>query len=174
MREFPSVASFVEFLETRRAVIPIEQRLGTHAAGEVLVHEAQATIGTYQGGAGPFPAWPELSEATLYGGFTIAGVPYQGKVELGYAPPDNPLLRTGQMRGSIEASTSQDAVVVGSHDPVAYDQEHGTPTIPPRPFIGLTFVRHGHEAACLVYKFVIAALTGNPRPEPPKAGFSGE
>lgn len=46
-----------------------------------------------------------------------------------------PWLRTGELRASITHDTSEDAAVIGSADPVAVDQELGTRTIPPRPFL---------------------------------------
>lgn len=168
MRKFSSVASFVEFLESRKAAIPIEQRRGANDAGIMLVHEAQAKIGEYQEAAGPFPQWAPLSENTLTGGVTEDGHHYPGKIELGFAPPDNPLLRTGQMRGSIEHIASEHEVVIGSHDPVARLQEFGTDRIPARSFIGSTMFTCGHDAARHVFKCIIAALTGNSKPPLPE------
>lgn len=46
-----------------------------------------------------------------------------------------PWLRTGELRASITHETTEDAAVIGSTDPVAVDQELGTRTIPPRPFL---------------------------------------
>lgn len=164
MRSFSSISSFVEFLETRREAVRIAQKDGLNAAGEMLVREAQATIGEYQDAADPFPAWPELSEATLEGGVNEVGYRYPGKVELGYAPPDNPLLRTGQLRGSIEHEATEAEVVVGTYDPVAEWQEFGTKDMPARSFIGATMFRHGHKATDLAVKFIMAALCSLPKP----------
>jgi hypothetical protein len=167
MRNFASIASFVEFLETRVEATRHAQKEGLNAAGAMLVHEARATIGEYQDAAGPFPAWPELSEATLYGGVNEVGYHYPGKVELGYSPPDNPLLRTGQMRASIEHEASEAQVIFGTNDPVAVFQEFGTEKMPARSFIGATMYRHAHEVTGLAVKFIMAAFCGSPKPHGP-------
>lgn len=46
-----------------------------------------------------------------------------------------PWLRTGELRASITHETTEDAAIIGSTDAVAVDQELGTRTIPPRPFL---------------------------------------
>ena len=55
--------------------------------------------------------------------------------------PNEPLLRTGELRDSISTTAPVDegrAVCgyVGSKNPIAKYQELGTPRIPPRPFLG--------------------------------------
>lgn len=167
MREFATISAFVQFLETRQEAVRIAQKHGLDAAGEMIVHAAQATIGEYQDAAGPFKAWPELTEATLEGGVSAEGHYFPGKIELGYAPPDNPLLRTGHMRGSIEHAATESEVIVGTHDPVAADQEFGTVHIPARSFIGASTFRKAHEATDLAVKFIINAFAGWPRPHVP-------
>lgn len=167
MRNFASISEYVSFLETRFSATREAQKEGLRAVGEMVTHEAQDMIGEYQKAAGPFPEWAELSEATLQGGVSPEGHRYPGKVELGYAPPDNPLLRTGQMRGSIEWSASASEVVVGSHDPIAAFQEFGTHKIPPRPFIGLAMFRMAHEATDMAVKFIMSAFCGDPKPHVP-------
>ncbi len=49
-----------------------------------------------------------------------------------------PWLRTGALRASVGHRVSEEAAVIGSDDPVAVDQELGTRTIPPRPFLAST------------------------------------
>jgi len=174
MRNFASVAEFVEYLETRMEAVRLAQKEGLNAAGHMLVHEAQATIGHYQEAAGPFKAWSPLSDATLYGGVSSEGHKFPGKVELGYAPPDNPLLRTGHMRGSIECEAAQNHVVLGTHDPIAFWQEFGDYKIPARSFIGATMFKHGHAAAELIFEFVMCAVGGLPKPRPPSEHSESE
>lgn len=174
MRKFASIPEFVEYLETRLEAVKLAQKEGLNAAGHMLVHEAQATIGHYQEEAGPFKAWAPLSEATLYGGVTAEGHKFLGKVELGYAPPDNPLLRTGHMRGSIEFEAEEHRLVLGTYDPIAYWQEFGDYKLPARSFIGAAMFRHGHAAADLVYRFVMCALGGFPKPPTPNARSDGQ
>jgi hypothetical protein len=60
-------------------------------------------------------------------------------VQLGYAPPDNPLLREGDLRNSIQFSLTgawtADKLTLGSVDEVMLFHEHGTRLMPPRPVI---------------------------------------
>jgi negative regulator of sigma E activity len=49
-----------------------------------------------------------------------------------------PWLRTGALRASISHVTDGNVAVVGSTSDVAVDQELGTRTIPPRPFLAST------------------------------------
>jgi hypothetical protein len=64
-------------------------------------------------------------------------------------------------------------LVLYSDDPVAEWQECGTPSIPPRPFIGATmFVLH-HEAAGLIANYELGAamgLSGPLKPVPRRDG----
>lgn len=112
-----------------------------------LEHQAKAYIGEYQDG------WPALAESTL-----------EEKTRLGYAPPDNPLLRTGEMRESIEHFASESfggaEGAIGSNDPVANWQEHGTSRgIPPRPFIGLSMGNSEEKAVVIFGEFAVAIIT---------------
>lgn len=164
MRTFASITQFVEFLGTRVEAVRSGQFHGMHEAADMLVHTAQGMIGEYQGAVGDFPEWKELAQTTLYGGVDEHGRRFPGKVELGYAPPDNPLLRTGQMRGSIEKHVEEHTIVIGTHDPVAHYQEFGTDKIPARSFIGRAMFVECHRATHIIFGHIIAAMTGNPPP----------
>ncbi len=61
-----------------------------------------------------------------------------------------PWLETGALRDSISARIGPDGAVVGSTSMVAVDQEQGTKTVPPRPFLAPVAMR---EAADLVTGF---------------------
>lgn len=50
-------------------------------------------------------------------------------------PHDTPWLRSGALRRSITHTLRGTEAVIGSADPVAVDQECGTRTDPPRPFL---------------------------------------
>ncbi len=84
-------------------------------------------------------AWAELSSATVEGFRhpTAGWIP--GKQELGYGGYESPLLRTGDMRDSIEFNVMGLWGEVGSNDKKALYQELGTPgalfPTPPRPFL---------------------------------------
>ena len=134
-----------------------ELDIPTEALMVVLQTEAKSYIGNYQEG------WAPLAESTLLGGTSPEGFRYPGKIELGYAPPDNPLLRTGQMRDSIEqaaASTGGGAMgMIGSDDPVALWQEMGTKRgIPPRPFLALAMMKSQEPATVIFGEFAMSLL----------------
>jgi HK97 gp10 family phage protein len=89
-------------------------RLIVRQACIMVATEAKRVIGTYDYG------WAPLAESTL-----------------AKKAADTPLLETGEMRDSIEWSTSHDGMVghVGSNNDKAVWQELGTSRIPPRPFL---------------------------------------
>lgn len=91
---------------------------------EHIERDAKARIGHYNGPAGPFAAWAPLAESTI-----------QDRAAKGFAP-DEPLLRTGELRESIERHVGKHEAVIGSDSAVAVAQELGTTTIPPRSFLG--------------------------------------
>lgn len=109
------------------------------AATEVIAAEAamiaRGKIGYYQAAVPPFRAWAPLADSTM-----------DEKTNAGYAPPDNPLLRTGEMRESIKhgaasvAPNGSAVAVIGSDDPKAMMHEFGTSRMPPRPFIGAAMI----------------------------------
>jgi phage gpG-like protein len=128
----------------------------------VLVEKrAKKKIGEYQEQAGPFVGWAELSENTLHGGYAN-GFRYPGKIELGYATDEehNPLLRTGDMRDSIEHVVADGEAQVGSNSDIAVYQELGTTTIPPRSFLGGAAVESLDEIITIVGEDAVAALIG--------------
>lgn len=96
------------------------------AAGALVQKTAKAEIGILQPTKGPFPAWEPLAPSTI-----------AEKQRLGFSfnQESNPLLRTGQLRDSIQLVLTPNGFVVGSADPIAEYQELGTSRIPARPFI---------------------------------------
>ena len=105
--------------------------VGLDVVGWTLEKEAKESISHYQKGIGPFPAWAPLAESTIL-----------EKEKLGYAPPDNPLLRTGELRESITHSIESNVLIFGSKDPLMVYHEFGTSKIPMRPVIGPTVYRN--------------------------------
>jgi len=181
MKSFDSPAAFASFLANVIATLPIAQKAGLNAAAEIIERDAKAKIGVYQDEEGPFEAWQPLAPATLYGGVSPEGHHFKGKVELGYAPPDNPLLRDGTLRSRIthDASPFQAAVGVKSEvvspaygDPVdigdvAKWQELGTSRMPARSFLGGAAVHKGREAVTELAVEIVAHIAG----QAVKAGF---
>lgn len=157
MREF-TLAGFGDFLMRLPIAVTIEQHRALEEAAVVVETEAKAEIGTYQGDAGPFPAWQPLAPSTV-----------EEKTKLGYAPPDNPLLREGDMRDSIEHTVvSPHEAQVGSNSDIAVYQELGTVTIPARSFLGGAAHRKGPEVAEIIGGRVVKALTGGAMGHTPK------
>lgn len=106
-------------------------------AAQIVEDRAKEDIGRYQAGIDPFADWVPLAPGTV-----------QDKARLGYSPPDNPLLRTGDLRDSIEHTVeSEERAVVGSDSDVAVWQELGTRTIPPRSFLGAAAVQEADRVA---------------------------
>jgi len=108
----------------------IEEEMLEYAC-EMIADESRRVIGTYT-----FP-WPQLAASTQ-----------TQRIQLGF-PANEPLLRTGHLRDSIEwvvdmggsfrASNTTDTFsqrghhgYVGSNDPIAVYQFLGTPSIPAR------------------------------------------
>ncbi len=174
MKTFNSIADFVEHLRAIQAAADLRVQRALHEAGRIVQEEAQHEIGTYQDAAGPFPAWAALAQVTLEGFTDSHGHHHPGKEELGFAPPDNPLERTEQLKHAIELSVTRNLAVVGvpdehvgdgsPEDPernlgdVAEWIEFGTDKMPARSFLGRAlFVKEkvvrsliGHAAAFAV------------------------
>jgi hypothetical protein len=163
MKEF-TLAEFAAHLEGLCAGMKSVEAAILEDAGKTIEAAAKAKIGNYQEAAGPFSAWAPLSDNTLYGGVSESGHRYPGKIELGYAPPDNPLLREGDMRDSIEHKVIGNEVHVGSNSDIAVYQELGTTKIPPRSFLGGA----AFEQAPKIADAAGVALTMHLRGEKPK------
>lgn len=161
MKEFQSCAEFARFLQFAAAETPEAQTHGMAAASEIMQKEAKAEIGTYAQAAGPFPSSQPLSEATLYGFVhpTAGWIP--GKLE---SYPEDPLLRTGGMRDSIEAAHDHNSAVVGSNDEVALWQELGTASalypIPPRSFLGRSLFVTQEACVSAIMRRILTPLVG--------------
>lgn len=96
----------------------------------VIEDEAKRVIGTYDYG------WPELAGST------------QADREKRGFPANEPLLRTGEMRDSIEHNVAGKSGFVGSNADIAVYQELGTSRgIPPRSFLAGAAIHKGKEAA---------------------------
>src|SRR4051794_31194046 len=126
MKSFNSFADFSRHLGTL-AVIESEHH-ALEQCGEIVEKAAKAKIGKYQQGAGPFAAWAPLAESTK-----------EDRARLGY-PEDEPLLREGTLRDSIEHKVVFPEAHIGSNSEIAVYQELGTKTIPPRSFLGTAVV----------------------------------
>ena len=69
-----------------------------------------------------------------------------------------PWLRTGELRDSIAVKANTEEAVVGSADPVASYQEHGTSTVPPRPFLAPAGAAGADDAARSIGRAIADAI----------------
>ena len=139
MTVFASPGAFAIFLQQALTHASVAAHEGVIKGGEIIRDEAKAEIGHYQGEAAPFKAWDALAERTK-----------KDRVRKGFSE-DEPLLRTGGLRDSIEVVAEGAEASVGSALKVALYQEMGTekdgsPHIPPRSFLGGAAVRKQDEA----------------------------
>ena len=119
-----------------------------HAA-KLVEAEAKREIGDYQPDKGPFAAWAELADSTQ-----------KDRAAKGF-PENEPLLRTGALRDSIEHTVkSHHEAEVGSDSLIAVYQELGTNHIPPRSFLGGAAFSKSHEVKALLGHSVIATIMG--------------
>lgn len=159
-----TLAEFADHFTKMAAQAPRRERRALVASGARLARHSRGYIGDYQGAVGPFPAWKPLSVNTLMGGISPSGYHYQGKIELGFSPGDNPLMRTGHLRGSIQSEVRGRSAIIGSDDPVARWQEFGTQgspkhfPIPPRSFIGRALAQYGRDETHAVARVVFQPL----------------
>ena len=73
-------------------------------------------------------------------------------------PHDYPWRESGALHASIGSQSEGLEAEVGSTDPVAAWQEHGTPALPPRPFFGPVAEAHAEPAATAIAEAVVHAL----------------
>lgn len=155
-----SCGEYAVILERAAARVPAELLIGTKKLVKAVAIEAQSYIGHYQAG------WAPLSKGTLEGGVSKSGHRYKGKIALGYAPPDNPLLRTGHMQATIEGRAEAMGTgaigVVGSNNIIAKFQELGTRDMPPRPFLGLAMSRATPTIEIIFNEIAANILRGAP------------
>jgi hypothetical protein len=119
-------------------------------SAEFIKEKVKEKFGHYQQG------WEQLSEATK-----------EDRVRQGYTPND-PLLRSGHLRSTVEMNVVGRSASVGSNDPIMIYQEKGTTNtgwqgakgIPPRPVFLLTQQENGEEAVHMFVKNYIKLARG--------------
>ncbi len=111
-------------------------------ACEMVAKQARAAIGKEH------ELWPALAPSTI-----------ADRVSKGYAP-NEPLLRTGELRDSIEWTASGLEGCVGSDSPIAVWQELGTSRIPPRSFLVSSAISMEEKIQRMAARAVVAVLEG--------------
>lgn len=117
-------------------------------AARIVQEEAQQSLGTYQDAVGPFPAWAPLAEATR-----------EERERKGFTP-DDPLLRSGGLRDSIEVQIDGDHAYIGSNHDAAAPMEYGTGTIPARSFLGSAAYRKAGEISEVIGNDLVKRISG--------------
>lgn len=117
-------------------------------AAKIVEKEAKREIGHYQDGGGMFPPWAELADSTK-----------DDRVRLGFSEND-PGLRSGDMRDSIEHEVHGDEAVVGSNADELVYFELGTQHQPPRSVLGLAAERKAPEVAEILGESAVMSLVG--------------
>lgn len=127
--------------------IPEAKRAALSVCGQIMQEKAKNLIGHYN----YFPEWPQLAESTQ-----------EERERLGWTPND-PLLRSGELRESITHETVHDNMeVVGSTSEIMVYQEFGTKTIPPRPVLGPASALTGEEVSKIARRAAYEAIAGKP------------
>jgi HK97 gp10 family phage protein len=121
---------------------------GLEKAAQLLEKEAKAEFGAYQSAIGPFAAWAELAESTK-----------EDRASKGYSEND-PLLRDGTLRDSIQHETEGLEAIVGSTDPIMEWQEFGTSKMPPRPVLGTAFYRNADKILKIIGHYSVSGIVG--------------
>ena len=110
---------------------------------KIVEKEAKRVIGTYDYG------WPQLAQSTQ-----------EDRVRSGFSA-NEPLLRTGEMRDTVEHTVQGHSGFVGSNDDKAVWQELGTSRgIPPRSFLGGAAAHKGAEVAEKIGEVVVKKIVG--------------
>lgn len=154
MREFRAIDGILKMAEIIIATREATKEALEHAA-RVVERQAKKEIGKYQPDTPPFAGWAQLASGTI-----------AEKEKLGYAPPDNPLLRDGDLRNSIGHKVDMNFTLrggratVGSDSDIAVYQELGTTRIPPRSFLGSAAVNKTPEVVAILGKGFVAGLVG--------------
>ena len=117
-------------------------------AAVVVEKRAKDKIGEYQDETGPFAGWADLADSTK-----------ADRLRKGYTE-DDPGLRSGEMRDSIEHQVQVPEASVGSNDDKLVYFELGTVKQPPRSVLGGAVVDKMDEILQIVGESAVAALVG--------------
>ena len=150
MREFGSLAELALHIAERQVAVRERLENGLEKAVLRIEKTAKSEFGSYQPAVGPFPGWDPLAEATQ-----------DEREKLGFTP-DDPLLRSGDLRESVDHIVDRAALegVVGSTSPVLVFQEFGTGHIPARPVLGPAAYRNVPAIKRLVGEAVVSGIIG--------------
>jgi HK97 gp10 family phage protein len=141
--------SLVEFatLLTELSVMHDAEHEALEAAAVIVETEAKRVLGTYD------YEWPELADATK-----------EDRVHQGFSE-NEPGLRTGEMRDSIEHTVFPKEAYVGSNDDHLVYFDIGTSKQPPRPVLLEAFNHKKDEVLEAIERTMVAHLSREPLPK---------
>ena len=148
MKSFNNFAAFGAELMTAAMGIEAINHHMLEEAAKVIEKHAKEKIGEYQKQAGQFAAWEELAESTK-----------EDRSREGY-PENEPLLRSGELRDSIQHSVTGNEAHVGSNSDIAVYQELGTVKMPPRSFLGGSACEKAAEVVEMIGETLTIHLSG--------------
>jgi len=148
MRDFTPEA-FAAFLGEAALAVEHRSRSALEEAARIVEHEAKTEIGHYQEQAGPFVPWAELADATK-----------DDRVRQGFTEND-PGLRSGTMRDSINHRVEGSEAHIGSDDQNLVYFELGTDKQPPRTVLAGALIRKTDEVVETLGRRFVASLTGD-------------
>jgi phage gpG-like protein len=126
---------------------------------ELVQKQAKDYIGTYDvhttwtfknGSTGAY-SWPPLAESTK-----------KDRVNKGFSE-DEPLLRTGELRDSINITVGHNEASIGSNNDKAVWHELGTSRVPPRPFLEPALKEKTPKVLDLIGRQIVGKLSGTER-----------
>jgi HK97 gp10 family phage protein len=148
MKSFKSLGAFAAHLMVLDVKVKAAQTNALEHVAQVIEKTAKGELGTYQPEVGPFQDWVELAESTK-----------EQRVRQGYSK-DDPGLRSGKMRDSIQHHTSGSSAVVGSNDENLVFFEFGTEKQPPRPVLGPAVVHNEKAIKRILGQATVKGLIG--------------
>lgn len=147
-RSFSDFGEFAAFLRGRIPAAHEAEQHGLGVAGKDLADKAQDLIGHEH------EMWPDLAASTVEA--------KRAKGQTGRISDTDPLYARGEYLHSFSHHVSPGSVVFGTDDPIAPLLERGTAKMPPRPVVGPTLFRHGHEAVEIVANRIMGSVAGKP------------
>lgn len=144
-----SLLGFIGHLAGFAARLDAHEHKALDHIGKIVAEEAKHELGTYQEAVGQFGAWPSLAESTQ-----------AERTRLGFTP-DDPGLRSGAMRDSIEHVVADREAVIGSADEHLEYFELGTRHQPPRSVLGMAVLHEEHQIRAIAGGAVVSAFIGH-------------
>jgi|SRR5581483_5028307 len=146
MKEFQDLGAFASHLAMRAGRAVATFHAASEAVGQLVEKAAKDEMGTYQAAAGPFPAWAELAESTK-----------EDRERQGYTPND-PLLRSGELRDSVSHEASTLEVVIGTPREEMIYLEFGTSKMPARPVFGPAVFNNREKIGAIIGFAAVTAV----------------